>query len=321
MPGVSKEQVEAARQVDLLSWLQQNEPGNLRKVGGEYCLRDHDSLKISNGKWNWHSRGIGGHSALDFLIKVRDMDFVSAVEALCDGRALPVPVIPPPFRTETEPRSFILPAAAPNNDRVTAYLQSRGLGKELIDRCISAGVLYQSKQYSNAVFVGKGRDGEARFACARGTLNSSFKRDVAGSDKRFGFHLPAETPAGNGTLAVFESPIDTLSHLELLGGDCHRLSLAGTAHTALMHFLEEAHEHGEPDIRHIALCLDNDAPGITAAAGIKYLLEQDSRFTHIEVTHQPSPLGKDYNDALLATQRAVRKQLERDCHSDGGPVL
>ena len=98
MAGVSKEQVEAARQVDLLSWLQQNEPDNLRRAGGEYYLRDHDSLKISHGKWNWHSRGIGGRSTLDFLIKVRNMSFVAAVEALCDGRAVITPSVLPPSR-------------------------------------------------------------------------------------------------------------------------------------------------------------------------------------------------------------------------------
>jgi len=44
-----------------------------------YTLRSHDSLKISNGKWYQWSTGIGGISALDYLIKVQGMDFVSAV--------------------------------------------------------------------------------------------------------------------------------------------------------------------------------------------------------------------------------------------------
>lgn len=304
MAGVSKEQVEAARQVDLLSYLQQSEPGNLRRTGGEYCLRDHDSLKISNGKWHWHSRGIGGRSALDFLIKVRDMSFVAAVEALSDGRAVSAPSVALPSRPEI-PRDFRLPDRAPNNDRVTAYLQSRGIGKGLINRCVQAGILYESRPYHNAVFVGKDRAGAARFACVRGTLGS-FKGDVAGSDKRFGFLLPPKTQAGVNALAVFESPIDALSHAELTRQDCHRLSLAGTAHTALFHFLTEAHEAGTPDIRRISLCLDNDAPGITAAAGMKCLLEQDSRFSHITVTHDPPDQCKDYNEALLIAQRETR---------------
>lgn len=315
MPGVSEEQVRQAKEVDLLSWLQSNEPDNLRRVGGEHCLRDHDSLKISNGRWNWHSRGIGGRSALDYLIKVRDMSFVAAVEALCDGRAVSSPTqsaLPP----RPKQREFLLPPKSPGNYRVTAYLQSRGIGKKLIDRCIKVGILYESTPYHNAVFVGKDSAGEPRFACARGTIGD-FKRDVAGSDKRFGFLLPPVSAGGAAKLAVFESPIDALSHAELTGEDCHRLSLAGTAHLALFHFLEEAHDRGHPQISHISLCLDNDAPGLTASAGIKHLLEKDSRFAHIIVTYDQPAESKDYNEALLVYQRGEKTQEQGRQH-DGG---
>ena len=61
--------IEQARQLDLLTYLQHYEPSNLRRVAGNvYCTREHDSLKISNGKWYWWSRGFGGVSALDYLI-------------------------------------------------------------------------------------------------------------------------------------------------------------------------------------------------------------------------------------------------------------
>ena len=61
--------IEQARQMDLLSYLQTYEPSNLQRVAGNvYCTREHDSLKISNGKWYWWSRGFGGVSALDYLI-------------------------------------------------------------------------------------------------------------------------------------------------------------------------------------------------------------------------------------------------------------
>ena len=78
--------IEQARQMDLLSYLRAYEPNNLVRVGGSvYCTREHDSLKISNGKWYWWSRGIGGVSALGYLIKVKDYGFVEAVEALTGG--------------------------------------------------------------------------------------------------------------------------------------------------------------------------------------------------------------------------------------------
>lgn len=72
--------------MDLLSYLRAYEPNNLLRVGGSvYCTREHDSLKIPNGKWYWWSRGIGGVSDLDYLIKVKDYGFVEAVEALAGG--------------------------------------------------------------------------------------------------------------------------------------------------------------------------------------------------------------------------------------------
>ena len=68
--------IEQARQMDLLTYLRHYEPSNLRRVAGNvYCTREHDSLKISNGKWYWWSRGFGGVSALDYLIKVKDYSF------------------------------------------------------------------------------------------------------------------------------------------------------------------------------------------------------------------------------------------------------
>ena len=46
--------IEQARQMDLLSYLQRYEPNNLKRVAGNvYCTQEHDSLKISNGKWMW----------------------------------------------------------------------------------------------------------------------------------------------------------------------------------------------------------------------------------------------------------------------------
>ena len=84
MPGVTKQQI--AKEWDLLSYLMVHEPEELKKSGPEeYRTKTHDSLVISNGKWHWFSRNIGGRSALDYLIKVRGEDFITAVNHLCQG--------------------------------------------------------------------------------------------------------------------------------------------------------------------------------------------------------------------------------------------
>mgnify|MGYP002973886089 CR=1 FL=1 len=68
--------IEQARQMDLLSYLRAYEPNNLVRVGGSvYCTKEHDSLKISNGKWYWWSRG--GAAILPSIISSRSRNMTS----------------------------------------------------------------------------------------------------------------------------------------------------------------------------------------------------------------------------------------------------
>ena len=89
MPYYDSEAIERARQVDLLTYLQTCEPQELVHVSGNvYCTKTHDSLRISNGKWCWFSRGIGGYSALDYLIKVNGYSFMDAMETITGKAAI-----------------------------------------------------------------------------------------------------------------------------------------------------------------------------------------------------------------------------------------
>ena len=94
MPFYDQDVIEKAREVDLFSYLQACEPQELVHVSGNvYCTREHDSLRISNGKWCWFSRGIGGYSALDYLIKVKGCSFLEQWKPLSAGplsRRLPL---------------------------------------------------------------------------------------------------------------------------------------------------------------------------------------------------------------------------------------
>lgn len=98
MGYVTPEQITQAKELDLLTYLQRFDPQELVHVSGStYCTREHDSLKISNGKWNWFSRGIGGKTALDYLIKVQGFSFTQAVEALVGQNfSPPAPCAPGP---------------------------------------------------------------------------------------------------------------------------------------------------------------------------------------------------------------------------------
>jgi hypothetical protein len=298
--GVSREQIARAKSVPLLDYLLSHEGDNFRRVGNAYYRRDpdHNSLEVSNNLWHWHSHGVGG-DIIDYLTKINGCSFVDAVRHLTGDDEPSFPVAPkarpPDFTHKTERKPFVLPPRNPDNRRVIAYLQSRGIAKPLIQECIANGSLYESTQFHNCVFIGRDDDGKARFAALRGTL-ANFKRDADGSDKRFGFVLPPKSD-GCDIVMTFESPIDALSHVCLFpDADGYRLSLGGTALVALLNFLER---HGE--LKSIVVCTDNDDAGNLAAAKIAELSDY-------AVTRQLPTFGKDWNESLLAVQKSERLQ-------------
>ncbi len=304
--SVTTEQIEKAKEWDLLSYLQTFDPYELKRSGPrEYCTRTHDSLKISNGKWCWNSRGIGGRTALDYLIKVRGLDFVEAVETLCGSRTPPPQERPKP----KPPKPFTLPEASRFPSAMLSYLQGRGIHPELLEACIQAGTLYESRKYRNCVFVGRDPTGRARFACLRGTRDS-FKLDVEGSDKRYNFSLLAADPQCP-RLAVAESPIDALSVATLVkrsGGDwrdSHYLSLGGTAPRAMLQFL-----HDHPHVTQLSLCLDNDKAGMEGMERLEKVVREDEKLARrVKLIHcnpPPKEFGKDYNEFLCAHIQAER---------------
>lgn len=175
---IDPDELERIRQIDLLTYLRRFESDNLQKVKGTtnvYRTVDHDSLKISNGKWFWWSQGIGGYSALDYLIKVRDYSFPEAVEILT-GKELSNWTPPPPKAEKDEPKVLLLPPKYQDSNRVTQYLFGRGIDYQIIQECIADGMIFESSgRYHNAVFVGKDETGTPKYAAYRGLGSSTFK--------------------------------------------------------------------------------------------------------------------------------------------------
>jgi hypothetical protein len=230
------------------------------------------------------------------------MDFAAAVESLTVAAAVTEYKAPPKISAPPKPQKpFALPKRNVNNDKVFAYLRGRGISKETLNRCIGAGILYESAKTNRCVFVGK--DGDTpKFAFERGTADN-WKKDVAGSSKKFSFCLPPQNPDSR-TLIVTESPIDALAHADIhaigqTGIDGYRLSLGGVSSSALTVFLER-----DPGIQNIFLALDNDAAGKDAANRIIRELLSDKWFSRVKITVTPPPSGfKDYAETLQAIRR------------------
>jgi len=301
IPILSQDTIRSAKSVDLLSYLQRYEPDELVYVGGqEYSTKSHGSLKISNGKWHWFSRGIGGTTALDYLIHVKEMRFTEAVMYLVGQRyqdrliAKPKPQSKP--EKSASSHDFALPQAFENSSRAVAYLLSRCIARPILIHCLKNKLIYEDACYHNAVFVGLDLDGTPRHAMLRGTSpGSSFRQDAPNSDKRYSFNLPAQSKSD--TLYVFEGAIDLLSRatIEMGAGNNwlqdHQLSLGGLASLALDQYLKD-----HPGIGKIVLCLDRDQPGREAMHFLREKLLTDG----YGVCDEPAPNGKDYNDYLCS---------------------
>ena len=299
---VTEEQIRLAKSVDLISYMKQYEPQELIRTGPhDYKTATHSSLCISdNGLWHWFSHGVGGRGALNYLIQVKGMDFVSAVRHLCELEHLtPVPFQqsksgPPP---QHERRPFTLPVPDKNAETALQYLKRRGIDSKILKYCIDQGILYQTTRggYKNCVFVGRDTEGQPRSACVRG-CQGTFRGECAGSEKQYGFCIPA----GNETadiVEVYEAPIDALSGatLQLLYGhdwrSVHHISLGGLNYVALDQYLKD-----HPKIKKLRLRLDNDERGRDFALRLQERYEAQG----YTVKSVPPRRGKDYNDYLLA---------------------
>lgn len=302
MPMIPPETIEKAREIDLLTYLKNYEPYELVELrNGDYSTREHDSIKISNGKWYWFPQNIGGVSALDYLIKVRGLAFPKAVETVLGQEQFKAPFFYASKHKE-KPSKLLLPERNSDNKKAIEYLESRGIERTLIDTCIDKGLIYESTPYHNCVFVGFDNDGEPRYASYRSTNGSVVKGEAAGSDKRYSFRIKHDS----NTVHVFESAIDLLSFMTLKRMETGKwikeslISLGGVyfpnrkvedskVPSALDNVLEN-----DRSICKIILHLDKDNAGRASTKAISVLLG-----TKYLVYDEPPRFGKDVNDELM----------------------
>ena len=313
MPYIAPEVITEAKRMDLLTYLREYEPGELVKFSSNtYTTRTHDSLKISNGKWMWWSRGIGGKSALDYLIKVRGMDFVQAVQTIMGNGSVSFPTCKNIKSYEEQP--LLLPQKSPTTEVVFDYLFGRGIDYEIINHCLEQELIIESLPYHNAVFIVYDEDKEPKYAAYRATNQSRIMGDCTGSKKQYSFRLTAEN---TGEVHLFECAIDLLSYATLMkleGKDWRQFNLVSLAGVyspkqkiedskvpvTLGRMLEK-----DKTIRRIVLHLDNDIAGRKATKALQTILSDK-----YEVVDDPPQYGKDVND-FLCKRLGIKDKTER----------
>lgn len=289
------EQKRRANSIDLVDFLQR-QGEQLTRSGREWRWKRHDSVTIRGNQWYRHSREEGG-LAIDFVQEFYGMSFPEAVTFLLGGEAgvewnQIEKTAPPP------PKAFALPDANHDMRRVFAYLiKQRFINRDVLSFFAHKHLIYEDKEYHNAVFVGLDENGVPRHAHKRGTYTKGepYKGNVEGSDPRYGFHWIGES----NTLFVFEAPVDMLSFITLHPQDWQRhsyVTLDGVSEHAMLRQLEL-----HPHLKNMVLCLDYDEAGIEATGRLKDILAEhdyyDSAYMDIPVTQ---PRYKDWNEDLKA---------------------
>ena len=289
--------IERVRNTDVVAFLEKYHGFTFAHQRGAYRCQQHKSLAVKADRlsWYWHSKGLGGHGALDYLVKAENMPFRDAVGVIT-GATIPTA----PLQREAEPpKALVLPESRGVPIKLYDYLcVKRGIDSDIVNSLLQKEMLYEDRR-GNVVFVGHDEHGKPRFASLRGT-QADFRGDCAGSDKRYGFIMAAFAPSER--LYIFESPIDAMSHASIMNDgngawkSRSRLSLSGTSDTAMPFFLNQHKE-----VKELVFCLDNDTAGQEAAAALvrKYA---DKGYT----ARIKPPIGKDFNEDLLSQKRQIK---------------
>lgn len=264
------EQKQRANAVDLVDFLER-QGEKLIKSGPEKRLASDHSITVRGNEWFDHAEGSKkGGLAIDFVQYYYGKSFPEAVTMLLNGEQ--GEGYRESQQRQPEPKKpFALPPANDNMRRVFAYLiKSRLLDQKIVAHFAHAKLIYEDRDYHNAVFVGYDRDGVARHAHKRGTytVGDAFKGNVEGGDPRFIFHHTGTSDM----VYVFEAPIDMLSFISLYQKDWQQhsyVALCGVAEHALLQHLADY-----PQIQKIGLCLDHDEAGINARKRITGILSE-----------------------------------------------
>lgn len=293
----TQEQREQARSTDLVSLLQGRGEA-LKRSGQEYQWQDGtQKVTIRSNLWFHQYERVGG-DAVDFVRRFYGLDYPQAVEFLL-GQSNEKPMLPVSSPVQCTEKNFQLPPPNDNLRRVAAYLVNRrGIDRDIFYAFVRRGMIYESAQHHNAVFVGFDSGGVPRHAHLRG-CGGSFKGNAAASDPRYSFHWNGSS----NRLYLFEAPIDLLSFLSLHKENWQRHSYAAACcvgDALLFRLLAD-----RPAIRTVVLCMDNDAAGQAANRRIAKKLEEQSIAAQCLV-----PSRKDWNEVLCA-----QRQEEKLCQT------
>ena len=190
---------------------------------------------------------------------------------------------------------FELPKKADDTKAIWGYLvHKRHIEPSVFRYFEKKNMLYQDNR-NNCVFVGLDNKKQPSFASIRGTGDTHFRIDVAGSDYNNCIYVHGNDAT---SLVVNEAVIDTMSYMTKLAreglrySDNNYLALSGTNKLAAAY----SHIEDKPYINKIVIAFDNDSGGHKAAQSLFDGL-CDRGFKGEIVIEYPT-IGKDWNEYI-----------------------
>lgn len=294
----TEQQKTQARQTDIAELLR-SQGETLKRSGSESEWMDGGQKVTIRGNLWYHQYEQVGGDAVDFVRRFYNKSYPEAMEYLLGGSGGTLAVSP---SVQKEEKPFVLPPKNDNMRRVFAYLLNRrGIDREVLYAFVHKGMIYESADYHNAVFVGFDSNGNAKHAHKRGTgSESSYKGNVSGSQPEYSFHWSGQSD----TLYLFEAPIDMLSFISMQKEGWRQHSYAASCSVSDRVLFQTLKDN--PNIRQVVLCLDSDEPGQTAAKRIA-----DKLFVQGIASEILVPVHKDWNEDLLtAASLSISKEQE-----------
>ena len=294
----TEQQKTQARQTDIAELLR-SQGETLKRSGSESEWMDGGQKVTIRGNLWYHQYEQVGGDAVDFVRRFYNKSYPEAMEYLLGGSGGTLAVSP---SVQKEEKPFVLPPKNDNMRRVFAYLLNRrGIDREVLYAFVHKGMIYESADYHNAVFVGFDSNGKPKHAHKRGTgSESSYKGNVSGSHPEFSFHWSGQSD----TLYLFEAPIDMLSFISMQKEGWRQHSYAASCSVSDRVLFQTLKDN--PNIRQVVLCLDSDEPGQTAAKRIA-----DKLFVRGTASEILVPVHKDWNEDLLAAASlSISKEQE-----------
>ena len=282
-------QKEQASSVDLEESLRRRGEKLIPSGQDKRLDRDH-SVTIQGNRWYDHAAERGG-GPISFVRWFYGLDYQDAVTMLLGGET--GEVYPrAKERQEREPKPFELPPANRDMRRVYAYLvKHRHIAWAVVEHFAKTKTLYEDEKYHNCVFVGTDEDGIARHAHKRSTnsYQKAFRLNVEGGDPRYSFHHIGT----DGSLYVFEAPIDLLSYITLHPKDWKShsyVACCGVSFIPVQKMVERM-----PQVETVYLCLDNDKAGHAASMRMARLLSEMGIPSERMISD-----NKDWNEDIVA---------------------